>query len=475
MGIELDYVFHPSSVAVVGASTSANQGNDFFRFMLGHPFKGALHPINPNAEEIEGVSCFPSVEDVPGPVDYVISAIPATRALQLVDQCARKGVKVIHFYTARMKETGSEEGILLEDELLRRARRAGIRLIGPNCMGMYYPKEGLTFKPGFPTESGPVAAISQSGGNSAQIVNLAAARGVRFSKVLSYGNATDLDESDLLDYLAEDPETEIVAAYMEGVKDGRRFFDVLRRTARAKPVIILKGGRTQAGAKAIASHTASLASSGEVWEAMCRQAGALSVSSMDELIDMMVTFRFMRPAQGVQVGLGGGGGGMSVQSADAFEEAGLRVIPLPPDIQEELKARDPVNWEWIGNPIDVSILGAGPFNFRDILQLIADHPDFDMLVCGIDEQFNLNRPEDVPRAKQTVDMFVEVSRQTSKPMAVVLGADLPKDEWKQQAVGEFRETCVQAGLPVFPTTGRAARAIRRFVDYHRRRLEGETS
>ena len=166
---------------------------------------------------------------------------------------------------------------------------------------------------------------------------------------------------------------------------------------------------------------------------------------------------------------------MSVQSADAFEEAGLRVIPLPPDIQEELKARDPVNWEWIGNPIDVSILGAGPFNFRDILQLIADHPDFDMLVCGIDEQFNLNRPEDVPRTKQTVDMFVEVSRQTSKPMAVVLGADLPRDEWKQQAVAEFRETCVQAGLPVFPTTGRAARAIRRFVDYHRRRLEGETS
>ena len=134
---------------------------------------------------------------------------------------------------------------------------------------------------------------------------------------------------------------------------------MLRRAAQSKPVIILKGGRTQAGAKAIASHTASLASSGEVWEAMCRQAGALSVSSMDELIDLTVAFRFMRPAHGVRVGLGGGGGGMSVQSADAFEEAGLRVIPLPSDIQEKLRERDPVNWEWIGNPIDVSILGAG--------------------------------------------------------------------------------------------------------------------
>jgi len=471
MGIELDFVFHPRSVAVVGASTSPNQGNDFFRFLLNHPFKGSLYPVNPNAEEIEGVTAYATVEDIPGPVDYVISAIPATRVLQLVDQCARKGVKAIHFYTARMRETGLEEGIKLEEQLLRRAREAGIRLIGPNCMGLYYPKEGLTFKPGFPSELGPVAVISQSGGNTAQIVNLAAARGVRFSKVISYGNATDLNESDYMDYLAEDPETEVIAAYIEGITEGRRFFDVLRRTAGRKPVIILKGGRTQAGTKAVASHTASLAGSQEVWEAMCRQAGAISVSSMDDLTDLMVAFRFLQPAAGIQVGLGGGGGGVSVQSADACEEAGLRVIPLPQDLQEELKARDPVYWHWIGNPIDSSILGAGAFTLRYIMQLMADHPAFDLLICALDEHFSLNRPEDVPRTKQTVESFVQIGQQSPKPLAVVLGADLPRTEWKRQAMAEIREMCVQADLPVFPTIGRAARAIKRFVDYHLWRTE----
>ena len=467
MGIELDYIFHPRSVAVVGASTQPNQGNDFFRFLLSSPFKGTLYPVNPNAEEIEGVQAFPTLEAIPGPVDYVISAIPATRVLQLVDQCVAKGVKVIHFYTARMSETGLEEGFRLEQELLRRARAAGIRLIGPNGMGLYYPGEGFTFKSSFPQEAGPVAAISQSGGNTAQIVNLAAARGARFSKVISYGNATDLNESDYVDYLADDPETGIIAGYIEGVKEGGRFFRVLQRTTRKKPVVLLKGGRTNAGTKAVASHTASLAGSQAVWDAMCRQAGAISVSSMDELMDMIVAFRFLRPGVGVQVAVGGAGGGMSVQSADACEEAGLKVIPLPPDLQEQLRARDPVYWDWVGNPVDVSILGAGPFRLQDIMQLMADHPAFELLIGAIDDQFNLNRPEDFPRTKQTVESFISVSQGTRKPFAVVMGADLPAAEWKQQTMAELREMCVQAGLPIFPTIARAARAIRRFVEYHR--------
>ena len=197
----------------------------------------------------------------------------------------------------------------------------------------------------------------------------------------------------------------------------------------------------------------------------------MSVSSMDELTDLMVAFRFLRPASGVQVGLGGAGGGMSVQSADACEEAGLRVIPLPQDLQEELKARDPVYWDWIGNPIDVSILGAGTFTLRYIMQLMADHPAFDLLICALDEHFSLNRPEDVPRTRQTVESFVHIGRQSPKPLAVVMGADLPRTEWKRQAMAEMREMCIQANLPVFPTIGRAARAIRRFVDYHLWRTE----
>jgi len=471
MGIELDFIFHPKSVAVVGASTSPNQGNDFFRFLMNQPFKGSLYPVNPRAEEIEGHTSYGSVEEIPGPVDYVISAIPANGALKLVDQCARKGVKVIHFYTARMRETGLEEGMKLEAEVLRRARLAGIRLIGPNCMGMYYPREGLTFKPGFPSEAGKLAVISQSGGNTAQIVNLAAARGVRFSKVISYGNATDLSECDYLEYLAEDPETELIAAYIEGVTDGRRFLDVLRDVSVRKPVVILKGGRTKAGSKAVASHTASLAGSQEIWEAVCRQSGATLASGMVELIDLIVAFYFLRPAFGFQVGLGGGGGGMSVQSADACEEAGLTVTPLPEDLREELRAHDPVYWSWIGNPVDVSILGAGSFTNRYIMQLMSDHQAFDLLICTLDEHFNLNRPEDVPRTKQTMESFVSIGRHSPKPLAIVMGTDLPGTDWKHRALSDMRDQCVGAGLPVFPTINRAAWAIRLFVEHHIRRTE----
>ena len=208
MGTELDYIFHPRSLAVVGASADPSKsGSDFFRILLDYRFKGALYPVNPRAKKIMGLQAFSSVEEIPGPVDYVISSIPAASVLQLLDQCARKGVKVIHLFTARMSETGHEDGLRLEQELLRRARAAGIRLIGPNCMGIYYPRKRLTFKYGLPKELGPVAFLSQSGGNAAQLIDSAAIRGIRFSKVISYGNAADLNEADFIDYLADDPET----------------------------------------------------------------------------------------------------------------------------------------------------------------------------------------------------------------------------------------------------------------------------
>ena len=467
MGIELDYIFHPRSIAVVGAASKPDQVNDFFRVLLGSPFNGALYPVNPNAEEIEGVQAYPDLAAIPGPVDYVISAISATGALRLVDQCITKGVKVIHFFTARMRETGHEEGIALEQELLRRAKAAGIRLIGPNGMGLYYPREGITFKPGFPREPGPVAAMSQSGGNTAQIVNLAAAQGARFSKVISYGNATDLTETDYLEYLSDDPETGVIAAYVEGVKEGRQFFDVLRRATRRKPVVLLKGGRTDAGTKMVASHTASVAGSQAVWDAMCLQAGAIPVSSMEQLTDTIVAFQFLRPAVGLQVGVAGGGGGMSVQAADACDAAGLNVIAMPPDIQEQLRIWDPVYWDWIGNPVDVSILGAGSIRLEDVTQLMADHPAFELLIGAMDEHFNLNHPNDVPRIRERVGALIEIGRRCAKPFAMVMGADLPRTAWKREAMAEMREMCVDAGVPVFPNVERAAGAIRRFVEYHR--------
>ncbi|GAG49986.1 unnamed protein product, partial [marine sediment metagenome] len=200
-------------------------------------------------------------------------------------------MKCIHFFTAGFSETGEEELAELEAQVVQRAVEAGIRVIGPNCMGLYVPASRLAFMPGFTTEPGTVAFISQSGGNATEMVYSSAPRGVRYSKVVSYGNAADIDEGELLDYLAADPESEIICAYIEGVKDGRCFFQAMRRAAAAKPVIVLKGGRTEAGTRAVHSHTGSLAGSAEVFDGLLRQVGAVRADSVEEMVDLAVAFR----------------------------------------------------------------------------------------------------------------------------------------------------------------------------------------
>ncbi len=309
MGLELDYVFHPKSIAVAGASaTPDKQGHTYFKNLL-EDFRGRVYPINFRADEVLGVRTYKSVRDLPEQVDYVISAIPNRDILDLVDACASKGVKVLHLFTARFSETGYEAETQMEQEMLRRARAAGIRIIGPNCMGLYDPKEGISFGHGFPKEPGKVGFLSQSGGNASEAVSAGATRGLRFSKVISYGNALDINEADLMEYLADDPDTAVIGGYIEGVRDGPRLFKALRYAAQRKPVVLLKGGRTRAGTSMVSSHTASLAGSRQVWEAMCRQTGAINTSSLEELLDMIVAFNFMPPAKGFDVLVGGGAGG----------------------------------------------------------------------------------------------------------------------------------------------------------------------
>src|SRR3989304_1869543 len=193
------------------------------------------HPLNPKAQEVLGLRCYPSLLEGPGPVDHVISSIPASGVLELMDHAAAKGVRSVHFFTAGFRETGEKDRIDLEQELPRRARAACIRLLGPNCMGLYCPAAKVAFNRESPRESGNVAFVSQSGLNAEELIVYAALRGVRFSKVVSYGNAVDLDESDFLEYCAVAPETAIIAPYIEGVKDGRRFLKALSAAAGAKP------------------------------------------------------------------------------------------------------------------------------------------------------------------------------------------------------------------------------------------------
>ncbi len=307
----LDFMFHPRSIAVVGASTQDGPGS-FVGAIKEMGFDGALYPVNPKAEEIAGLKCYPRLADIPGDVNHVISSVPLRFVEQLVEDAAEKHVKVLHFFTAGFSETGDEEASALEARILVRAGQLGIRVVGPNCMGLYVPASGLSFMPGMPTELGPVALLSQSGANAGEFCRTGGTRGLSFSKVVSYGNGADLRESELLEYAAEDPATEVIACYIEGLRDGAHFMRALRKAAAVKPVVILKGGQTESGARAANSHTGSLAGSLQIFDAAVRQAGAVRVERMEELIDTAVAFRFLRGLRGPRAGIVGGGGGHSV-------------------------------------------------------------------------------------------------------------------------------------------------------------------
>ena len=248
-----------------------------------------------------------------------------------------------------------DRAIELEKEILRRAKNAGIRIIGPNCMGIYYPALGISWDPTMSAEPGPMGFISQSGSVAYEVIGTAEIRGMHYSKAFSYGNAIDFNECDYLEYLGQDAETKLIIMYIEGVRDGKRFLDILRKTTVKKPVIILKGGRGKSGTRATASHTASLAGSMEVWNTAMKQAGAISVAHIEELLDVAAAFYFLPPAYGNHVGVAGGGGGGSVMAADLCEEAGLDVIPLPDEIREELRKQNNPIWDWVTNPVDFSI------------------------------------------------------------------------------------------------------------------------
>jgi acyl-CoA synthetase (NDP forming) len=468
----VDEVLNAKSVAVVGAAPTGNWGGGgFLAGLVNYDFKGKIYPVNPKYTEAMGLKVYPSLLDIPEQVDYVISCVSANNVLGILEQAVQKGAKTAHLFTARLAETGREEGIKTERKILELAKKSGMRLIGPNCMGIYSPANGIAFHGDFPKECGPVGLISQSGMLAREIVKTSPLRGIYFSKVFSYGNAIDLNETDFLGYLADDPETKVILCYIEGAKDGPGLFKTLKYAAARKPVVILKGGRGQSGARATASHTASLAGSFVTWEALIAQTGAVMADSIEELIDLAATFRFLPPIKGLRAGVAGGAGGTSVLAGDGCERAGLEVIPLSDRFRKELKARGVSVWDWIGNPADLSIREDDSLSVGLMLEMMAKDPDFDLLIALLGMP---GGPPGGPRLSPE-EMFKQQYRldvTCTKPfLAVVadksLGIDDNGDfEWK--GLCQSRTTLIKLGIPFYPTISRAAVAARKAYEYYRR-------
>jgi acyl-CoA synthetase (NDP forming) len=468
----LDYIFHPRSIAVVGVSGKPRDwggGNMFLTGLQKFGFPGPLYPVNPNVEEVLGLRCYPSLSAIPGPVDHVISSIPASGVLALLDDAAAKGVHSIHFFTAGFRETGEQDRIDLEREVQVGAKAAGIRLIGPNCMGLYCPAGGVSFGGDFPKEPGNVAFISQSGLNSEDLVHSAMLRGLRFSKVISYGNATDLDESDFFEYCTADPDTEIILAYIEGVKDGRRFQRALRAAAAVKPTVILKGGLTDAGDRAARSHTGSLAGSPQIWEALYRQVGAVYAESLEDLVDMAVAFRFLKPPRDRGVAIIVVGGGSSVLAADAAERVDLKVPALSEEIQAQLREFTPLAGTSIRNPLDTVAL-EDKDGLHKTVKIVGGAPNIDSILILPRLDWWIDR---VPDADAMVRGTVEKMKEAAddSPVPVALALRLPENAHQMEAFERFYERCAEMGLAVFPDFTRALASISRLVCWQEARAQ----
>ena len=470
----LEEIIHPQSIAVVGASDSG-RGGGFVAPLVEQGYGGKIYPVNPKYSEIMGLKAYPSVRDIPGVVDYVISSVPASQVLGMLADCSQKGVRAVHLFTARFSETGRKEAAELEQEILRQAKEYGIRLIGPNCLGLYYPRESIAFHDGFPKEPGSVGLASQSGQAVGEIVQSAAIRGIRFSKGISYGNALDFNECDYLEYFMQDPETKMIMMYIEGVRDGRRFFDLVRRTTATKPVIIVKGGRGESGTRATASHTASLAGSMQVWETMVNQAGAVSASNLEELVDFSTAFYFLPPITGRRVGVAGGSGGSSVLAADECEEAGLDVVPLPTELREELKRKGSQIWDWIGNPADMSIRIDRDWDTGDMLEIMARNRDFDLLIAFVRGHYH--HGDQLISAEKYLEQY-RLKDLNNKPLLAVMeymsrsNDDDDDSRLFRKLMDEVRAKLIDARIPVYPSIKKAARAASKLIDYYEHRRSG---
>lgn len=454
-------LFAPRTVAVLGASTSSTTiANTFLRRMKDFGYAGKLMPIHPKAKEIEGLTAYPSLRDTPEPVDYAYVAIGAAAIPEVLRQSGGN-VRFAQVISSGFGEVA--DGVQRQAELLQAAREGGCRVLGPNCLGMYSPRGGVTFPLGAPREVGTVGVISQSGGLGTDIVKRGQWRGVRFSGLVTVGNSADIGPADLLEFYLADPQTRVIGLYLEDVKDGRRFFNLLRSGA-SKPVVILRGGRSSHGRAAAASHTGAIAGDGRAWDALARQTACVMVDTVDRFIDALLAFQFMalRPHDPTtSVVLFGNGGGTSVLAADSFAECGLEVAPFGADTRARLDALNLPPGTSVANPIDAPVNTLQEREGQvanDIFNIVYESAAPQAVVMHVNLAAFAGRGGGDP-----VDKLIQAAMRVQEKhpgrahFAIVLRTDgSPElDERRRQ----YRATALAVGIPVYDELVEAAHAL----------------
>ncbi len=461
-GHRLDELFRPRSVIVVGASDRLGTvGASVFRNILASNFRGVAYPVNPSWRSVSGVRCYPRIADVPEPADLGVVIVPAPSVPPVIDELAERGVRGVVVISSGFREVGGD-GAARESDLLARARRHGMSLVGPNCFGLFTtdPEVRLnaTFSASLPP-AGNVAFVSQSGALGAGILAYAATQRIGFSRFVSVGNRAGIDECDLLEALADDERTGVILLYLEGLADGRRFLEAARRVTSEKPVLVLKSGRTAAGEQAARSHTGSLARSGRdrLYDALFEQAGVLRLDTLGDLFRSAKAFASGIRMEGSRVAVLTNSGGPGIVAADAAVRSGLELPSPSPAARERLAALLP-SIAALGNPVDTTAdIGERPY--RDALEVLLAED-------SVDGALVIATPTGTITAATVVDAVLDAHRRSPKALVACLFgvADLSRD----------MERLDEGGVPAFTFPEEAVAALGILARYRAWRVRPRT-
>ncbi|NVM30489.1 MAG: CoA-binding protein [Candidatus Helarchaeota archaeon] len=475
----LDDLFYPKSLAIVGASTSPlNFGSGFFTIAMEElGYEGKVYYINPKhvGELINGEKIIGSLDEVEGPIDVVYSCIRASLVPELVRQCVRRGDKFIIVFTSGFSELLTNEAIALENELRSIIRGSSTRIVGPNCLGPYNPSMGVGWNTGISEpilKKGNVAFASQSGGHASTLLRIAAGRAIYFTLGLSFGNQIDLNSLDALEYFAQNQDTEVIALYMEdtGSAKGSDFFKALKKITPKKPVIIWKGGQTESGARAAASHTGAMSGSFNMWRSMTKQAGSMIVRNGDEFWDaihLLATLPKNKWRICKNLGLLIPGGGHSVEGTDAFTQFGFNVPVLTRETQDKIANILPSVNTSVKNPIDLGASGMLETVFFKTLKFMAEDPNVDLVInfqpidwiAMGEAQF-----VGVGYSRYAARSYGRLVKKLEKPF-IQLSPIFNFDKKTAQVFSTFIEILRQKGIPHFTSMRRLAVALSHLNEY----------
>ncbi|MEM2137081.1 MAG: CoA-binding protein [Candidatus Methanomethylicia archaeon] len=479
--MNVDVFFNPKGVAIIGAARETYKPGhvilrNFLENMINGTFKGELYAVNPNAEKILGLKCYKSVRNIDGPLDLSVIAVPAKIVPQTLEECGETNIKGTIIISSGFKEIGNHE---LEEEIKRIAKRHGIRIIGPNCIGIYDAHTGVdtiflqqtktiggspilaTPRP----KPGPISIITQSGAIGAAILDYMSGVEMGVSKFISYGNKADVDEVELIEYLRNDEKTKVIVLYIESIERGSEFIEVARKTSLKKPIITIKAGRSEGGMRAAASHTGALAGSYKIYEAAFKQSGVILAQSLEELMDCAKALAYQPPAPEGNIAIVTDGGGAGIMTVDTLESLGIKVKVPPEELLrrfEDMKMKGIIpEFASIKNPIDLTGVATTEMYIESIKTLLQSDWVNCILIIALHH---------IPTLEGDFqDKLIEIFKETNKP---IVACDIGEAEMGKRV----RSRLERAGIPAYPTPERAAIAAWSLIEYGKniRKLKGNS-